>query len=395
MTAAASADVSADLASDLADVHANRTPVRIVGAGTWPTGGRPVAASATIDTTSTRGIIAYSHDDLVITAGAGTTLAEVDDATRRHGQWLAVDPPGSRDATLGGLLATASSGPLSLGFGRTRDLVLGLTTLRSDGTPIRAGANVVKNVAGFDLVRLVTGSWGTLGVITQASFRLHALPIVDETVAIPVDTTVIGDLAARVGLRALQYLALELLSPAISATLLPGVAKASPPASWTLLARIGGNAERVAALAKTLSTLGPSYPVDPSVWTALRSDDALDANHSSQPEHHRCICRTSGPSSLLANTIKATALALASSGVAHHAMRATPHTGIVRTIFVATIPQSASVVHALRQAVPSTVWEELPPSTWPLVPPVADDPISRRIRAVFDPYAQLNPGILG
>src|SRR5439155_9619738 len=102
------------------------------------------------------GIVEYVPGDLTLTARAGTTLAEIRDATAAEQQWLALDPHGSDDGTIGATVATASAGPLATAFGTPRDLVLGVEFLTGGGALARGGGRVVKNVAGFDLVRLLT-----------------------------------------------------------------------------------------------------------------------------------------------------------------------------------------------------------------------------------------------
>src|ERR1700737_3635797 len=94
----------------------------------------------------------------------------------QHGQGLALDPPPAEKATVGGVLSTNDSGALRLRFGALRDLIIGSTIALPDGTLASSGGKVVKNVAGYDLPKLVTGALGTLGIITRAIFRLHPLP---------------------------------------------------------------------------------------------------------------------------------------------------------------------------------------------------------------------------
>ena len=113
--------------------------------------------------------------DLVVTVGAGVTISDLSDALAPHGVWFPVDPPGER-RTMGSILATGTSGALRGGFGPVRDHVLGLTFVTGDGRIVRAGGRVVKNVAGFDLTRLVVGSFGAFGMITEAHLRLRARP---------------------------------------------------------------------------------------------------------------------------------------------------------------------------------------------------------------------------
>jgi FAD/FMN-containing dehydrogenase len=151
------------------------TPLRIVGHGTWLDAGAPVHAHDTLSLANDRGVVAYVPGDLTITARAGTTLAELDDALRTRGQWLPWDPLGIvTSTTIGAVVATCSYGPLAEWYGTPRDHVLGMTVVTGNGDVIRCGGRVVKNVAGFDVTRLMTGAWGTLGVITQVTLRVRA-----------------------------------------------------------------------------------------------------------------------------------------------------------------------------------------------------------------------------
>lgn len=119
--------------------------------------------------------------DFNVAVGAGVTLGALAARLSAEGQWLALDPPGGGDVSVGGVVAAGDAGPLGALFGRPRDLLLGLTVVDGAGRILRLGGRVVKNVAGFDLVRLVAGSRGGLGMITEATFRLHPLPAEDRT----------------------------------------------------------------------------------------------------------------------------------------------------------------------------------------------------------------------
>ncbi|HIY39717.1 MAG TPA: FAD-binding oxidoreductase [Candidatus Nocardiopsis merdipullorum] len=119
--------------------------------------------------------IDHNADDLVVEVGAGTPLAELRASLAASGQRLAHDPV-RLGGTVGGALATGVSGPRRLLSGTLRDLVIGMTVVRADGTVARSGGRVVKNVAGYDLAKLHTGGYGTLGVISSAAFRLHPVP---------------------------------------------------------------------------------------------------------------------------------------------------------------------------------------------------------------------------
>ena len=157
--------------------------LRIVGAGTWLDAGHPVSATRTLSLADDRGIVAYSPGDLTITVRAGTTLAEIAEALREHGQWLALDPEGGMEVTIGATVATGSYGPAATLYGTVRDQLLGMTVVTGRGEIARPGGRVVKNVAGFDLTRLMTGAWGTLGVITEVTLRVRSSGLANGSIA--------------------------------------------------------------------------------------------------------------------------------------------------------------------------------------------------------------------
>ncbi len=126
-------------------------------------------------------ILKHEPDDLVATAEAGTTLIEFQNHLRQAGQWLPLDTPDS-SATLGGVVATSWNGPHSFGYGPLRSFVIGMKVLLAGGQTIKAGGTVVKNVAGYDLCKLFTGSCGTLGLITELTFKLRPLPAENRTI---------------------------------------------------------------------------------------------------------------------------------------------------------------------------------------------------------------------
>lgn len=220
-------------------------PLRIVGSGTWLNGGGPFVDTTRIETRSLNGIVAYEPGDLVITVGAGTTLSEIANIAGEHGQMLACSPYGSSNSTIGACIATASAAPLALSDLGVRDIVLGLQTITGTGDIVRGGGRVVKNVAGFDLVRLNVGAWGTLGVITEVTVRLHAIPQVDHVMVGTLDQDVAHALPALVANRAPLPIVLRLRAN-------------HAPELW---ARISGNSARAAALTTRLNALGVANPV--------------------------------------------------------------------------------------------------------------------------------------
>jgi glycolate oxidase FAD binding subunit len=157
---------------------ANRCGLAVLplGGGTksdW--GNPPRRADAVLSTRRLNNILEHAWGDLTLSVEAGCTVSQVQVALAAHGQRLAIDPLWPERATIGGILATNDSGSLRTRFGSLRDLIIGVTIALPSGVLARSGGKVVKNVAGYDLPKLNTGALGTLGVITQAVFRLHGL----------------------------------------------------------------------------------------------------------------------------------------------------------------------------------------------------------------------------
>jgi glycolate oxidase FAD binding subunit len=166
---------------------ANETGFAVIpcGGGTkcnW--GNPPVRADFLLSTARLDKIIEHVWADLTVTVEAGCTIQKLQETLSQHGQRLALDALWPERATIGGVLSTNDSGALRLRFGSLRDLVIGMTIALPDGTLASSGGKVVKNVAGYDLPKLMTGALGTLGVITRAVFRLHPLPKITRTFSV-------------------------------------------------------------------------------------------------------------------------------------------------------------------------------------------------------------------
>ncbi|MGH3280990.1 MAG: FAD-binding oxidoreductase [Trebonia sp.] len=145
------------------------------GRGSRLSWGTPASrCDLTVDMSRMASVVEHSHGDLVARVQAGARMADVQAALARAGQEIALDVPG--DATVGGVVASGLAGARRLRYGTPRDLLIGITIVRADGTVAKSGGKVVKNVAGYDLGKLFAGSAGTLGLITEATFRLHPLP---------------------------------------------------------------------------------------------------------------------------------------------------------------------------------------------------------------------------
>jgi glycolate oxidase FAD binding subunit len=166
------------------------------GGGTsMPLGNPPQELDLILGTTRMNQVVEYVPGDQVVRVQAGIRLQDLQEQLAGSNQMLAVDPPEEgAGATVGGLVATNSSGPRRYRYGTIRDLIIGITVVLADGTVARAGGKVVKNVAGYDLSKLFTGSLGTLGVIAECNFRLHPKPEAAGAVAVELpDTQAAGE----------------------------------------------------------------------------------------------------------------------------------------------------------------------------------------------------------
>jgi glycolate oxidase FAD binding subunit len=371
--------------SAIRDSSARRSALRISGRGTWLDAGRPVRANETLSLSEDRGVVSYVPGDLTLTVRAGTTLAEIAEITSEHDQWLPLDPYGSTDGTIGATISTASAGPLASSFGLPRDLLLGLEFVNGRGETIRAGGKVVKNVAGFDLCRLLTGSWGTLGVITEVTLRLYARPAVDRTFAIDLDgregqvTSIVRAIVSS----PLSPFALLLLSA--SAARSAGI-RENP----VCLIRFGGNDAMVRAQVSGLAQLARPEEVDTKIWLTVRLLD-IDA--------HSTVRISSLPQRVIGHGAR-----MLRDDIPAIRTCIDPRRGVVR-VMVGSSPEEIDP-GALRtdldfgrgDGAPSSevIFEKLPLDIWSIASPtVVSDALSKGIKNAYDPLDILNPGILG
>jgi glycolate oxidase FAD binding subunit len=166
--------------------YANEKGLRVAvrGGGTklsW--GNAPSGVDVLLSLARMNRVVEHAWADMTATVEAGCTVRNLQDALAEHGQRLALDALFPERATIGGILATNDSGALRVRFGSLRDLIIGVKIVLADGTIARSGGKVVKNVAGYDLQKLMTGAFGTLGVIAEATFRLYPLPKETRTVS--------------------------------------------------------------------------------------------------------------------------------------------------------------------------------------------------------------------
>jgi glycolate oxidase FAD binding subunit len=355
--------------------HATGRALRIRGAGTWLDAGRPVHATDSLSLAEHRGITEYVPGDLTLTARAGTPLADIVSATAENGQWLPLDPWGGDSGTIGATVSTGTPGPYSHAMGLPRDVVLGLEVVTGAGDVVRAGGRVVKNVAGFDLTRLVVGSWGTLGVVTEVTVRLRALPERSETLAIAVVNEPLALSALALQLRALPFTPIgsELLSGGLAALLGLGT-------DPLLLCRVGGNEKALKGQIELLRGLGETTSAPEDTWARLRTADA------GMPATWRW---SQLPSRFGETWTQAYQATRDLSCLLH----GNPARGVVRVAAKGDVSRLARAAVAFDGTV---AIESLPTTAWPLVQsrPV-NEAVSRAIREKFNPRAILNTGILG
>lgn len=202
-----------ELAQAMAYAYRNNQSVVVCGNGTKLGWGKSTKTQLVISTSRLNHLIEHAVGDLTVTVEAGMKFAEVQNILAAAHQFIAIDPAYPEDATIGGIIATADAGSWRQRYGGVRDMILGLTFIRADGEIAKAGGRVVKNVAGYDLMKLFTGSYGTLGIISQVTLRVYPLPKASATVVLTGDKEKIATASKTLLASALTPTAIDLISP--------------------------------------------------------------------------------------------------------------------------------------------------------------------------------------
>ena len=351
--------------------------LRVIAGGGWLGAGAPVNAADTLSLADDSGIVEYVPGDLTLTARAGTPIAELITAVKANDQWLPLDPWGGDLGTLGATLSTATAGPHAHAFGLPRDVALGVEFVSGTGDVIRAGGRVVKNVAGFDLTRLIIGAWGTIGVITEATLRLRARPAALRTFLLRVGAEAQALNRLAVDLRALPFtpVASELVNAALARRL--GLGNDA-----TMILRIAGNVNSVNAQTDALRKLGRLGEAPGDLWRRLRAADR-DA---------QATWRWSQLPSVFGDTWNSV-----EQGLKHldqPLMHGNPLRGVVH---VAASGEPDAVQRCVTNGKGTLAIEMLPNAPELQVSPERrkNAALERRIRDTFDPRRILNPGIMG
>ncbi len=360
------------------------------GAGTWLKSGNSLdPINIVLSTQKLTRIIEHEPADLVAITEAGVTLQALNDDLGRKGQWLPLDPPDDGTSTIGGVVSTGLGGAQQFGYGAPRRHVIGMKVVRADGSLIKVGGRVVKNVAGYDLSKLFTGSYGTLGVIVEVNFKLRPVPFQTRTILAFGEREHLLACGRQVIASKLFPVAIELLSPALSAI------AGSSERQHVLLIKFDGSLNGVEYQAKTASAIIGSdtsnqvqvIANDVSIWRALAAmplelSDSIMSRVSVKPADVDSIIST-----------------LETVGSDEQMWQASVGTGIVRVIGQATASSVAEIM-SLRNAAkglggsliietaPSDiksqldVWGDLGDATG----------LMHRIKQQLDPTRMLSPG---
>jgi glycolate oxidase FAD binding subunit len=372
-----------DLAEALHQAGSDARTVAVIGNDSKHLmGGPQLPADIVISTAGLRRVLKYEPNDLTISVEAGMPFRELQEHLKRRKQMIALDPPFSAAATVGGILASNGSGPMRRGFGTARDLVIGMAFTMLDGKVVRSGGLVVKNVAGLDIGKLMIGSFGTLAVITSVNFRLHSVPRETHSFLFT-----FSDLESAIEKRdsilagVLQPIAIDLVSPVAAARLgyrgfvLAIRASGSPAVIDRYRRTLGGAAEFAA-------------DGDISLWQQIRdfTSEFLDRQRTG------VVLRISTPLSELASLLRLTsgpAISRAGSGVTY--IYLSSWQGVLPLWKAAAEHNWRAVVEFAPDDVRTT--NEL----WRLSPTTGGAQafaIMKKVKQMFDPHNLLNRGRL-
>ncbi len=361
------------------------------GSGSSLAMGRPPARlDMVVDLQGLARIVEYSPDDLTVTVEAGVTAGQLASLLGAHRQFLPVDPPGAAGRTLGGLVATNATGPLRCRYGGLRDLLLGVRFVQADGVVTWGGAKVVKSVAGYDVPKLMVGSFGTLGILAELTLRLHARPECERTWLVTFSSASAADqLVAAVLDSSIQPMRLQWLNArALGEAGGPAAPVAVAVALGSVEAAVVEQGERLRDLAKRSG--GELHGVTERWWSAW--DRIL---YSGQ-----VMLRVAVPASGLAATASAIEEALREDPA--HVVAACAATGVFTIIasdaVIGTLPRAVETLrsfvsehggHVMVARAPQSMRGIIDP--WGGVDPSAFQ-LMRRLKQTFDPAGTLNPG---
>lgn len=381
--------------SELAEVQRwcarHQLPVLIAGRGSKLHWGALVQGPEVILSTQRMAhLIEHAAADLTVTVAAGMPLQDLQTQLAHKGQFWPVDPLYPHKATVGGILATADAGSWRHRYGSVRDLLLGITLVRADGAVAKAGGRVVKNVAGYDLMKLMTGSWGSLGILAEVTLRLYPLPEARQSWLLIGDPQAVDALRSRLMASALMPASLDLLSPGLLAP-------------WEGRAEEVGLAVSFHGLQESLQAQGQRL----QQWAAegsLRSQDLQEGDVLTQHLQERFQDQGSRPGLAKLGVLPSQAVALlnrlvqedpdswvqihAGCGMARWRWHPDTWTGAALTTLQTQLQAQQGYCKLLEA--PQDLKQQL---SWQPADPVQHT-LWQRLKSQFDPQHLLNPGRL-
>jgi glycolate dehydrogenase FAD-binding subunit len=363
--------------------EADRIALAPIGAGRTLSAIRRTPVTLGISMARLKRVVAYEPDDLTIVAEAGITVGELNETIAPSRQRLPVDPCNPEITSLGALIGASHAGPLRLSEGTSRDLLIGVRFVGHGGARVHGGGRVVKNVAGYDLMKLMGGSFGTLGIVTEATFKVRPIPNQYCLAVVPYPNIADAFAAARILNDALPLSNLDILSPALAT-------RHNSAGQFLLLAGFSGSAVEIGYQAERIRDLVGAGGEILDFDAARRSYDRLrDIDFRSAP----LAAQIAVPPAFLA-------LALQNCGAEFRA-----HAGSgVAQIFVAEEPSAELAAKTVAR------WREIAHSARGnlrliAATPAIRDPLEffdtpndselalmRRLKAAFDPAGIFNPG---
>ncbi len=392
-------ETDADVLEAVQWAASEEQPLEIVGHGSKCAIGNRVGAEHVLDLSGLSGITLYEPEELVLSAKAGTPLAEIEAAVAARGQELAFEPmdygpllgeqPGR--GTIGGVLAANLSGPRRLKAGAARDHILGIHAVSGRGEAFKSGGRVVKNVTGYDLSKALANSWGTLAVATDVTFKVLPAAETETTLVISglLDDSAVAAMGLALGSSAEVSGAAHLPYPAV--TRVAGAALGSDPATLLRVEGFGPSvAYRIRLLRQLLEKAGPMQEIEAEASRALWREVRDCIPFASVP--HMPVWRVSMPPADGHNMVMALRMQAAveafydwQGGLVWLAMAAgDPEAGLVRSLVQKCGGGHATLVRATpQQRAEIPVFQPQPPALAAL---------SARLKAEFDPKNILNPG---
>jgi glycolate oxidase FAD binding subunit len=341
--------------------------------------GPAAEAEVSISTCALRGVRQYDPRDLTISVEAGLPWRELTRLLAGNRQMVPLDPPFASEATVGGVVATNSSGPRRRLYGTARDLIIGMQFATLEGKLVQSGGMVVKNVAGLDMAKLLVGSFGTLAAITVVNFKLAPMPSMERSFLLEFDTLE-SAVAARDALlkSPLQPSALDLLSP--------DSAEELGKRAWMLAIQAGGSGRVIERYEREVSAIGSGIalegPDEAELWAHIQ--ELIPRYLASHPDG--AVVRVSSTLRDLGPMIRSGGFALARAG-----------SGVAYLCY----PDSGEAARQSREAAQKG-WKSVvefspggriqPSDLWP--EPGADLETMKRVKRMFDPLCLLNRGRL-